>query len=274
MNTVDLDFNEWGPMSDGVRAVRAEVNVPGLTVELGGDIFSDGVKPPATEAFGLLAAVIILLVAFGSVLAMGLPIVTALFGIGIGIAVVELLANVMPRPRLHDAGRGDDRRSASASTTRCSSSPATARPCTTACDPKTRSLAVDQHRRARGRVRGPHGRHLPSRHVPHGRAASCAASPSAAASPCSLMMVALVTLLPALLGFVGLNIDRFGLPHRKKHEAAAAQKESLWHRWSRTVQRRPWPAAIAGGLLILVLLAAPFFSLRLGFGRRRQPAHH
>ena len=73
VNTVDLDFNEWGPVSDGVRAVRAEVNVPGLTVELGGDIFSDGVKPPATEAFGLLAAVFILLVAFGSVLAMGLP---------------------------------------------------------------------------------------------------------------------------------------------------------------------------------------------------------
>ena len=55
-------------------------------------------KPPATEAFGLLAAVFILLVAFGSVLAMGLPIVTALFGIAIGIAVVELLANVMPVP--------------------------------------------------------------------------------------------------------------------------------------------------------------------------------
>ena len=37
-----------------------------------------------SEAIGILAAIIILLVAFGSVIAMGLPIVTALFGIGVG----------------------------------------------------------------------------------------------------------------------------------------------------------------------------------------------
>ena len=261
VNTVDLDFNEWGPVSDGVRAVRAEVNVPGLTVELGGDIFSDGVKPPATEAFGLLAAVFILLVAFGSVLAMGLPIVTALFGIAIGIAVVELLANVMPVPdfttqvaAMIAIGVGIDYALFIVTRYREFLKDG-ARP----------DVAVLRSINTAGRavrVRGPHGRHLPSRDVPHRRALR--PRPGGRLQLAVLLvMLGSITLLPALLGFVGLNIDRFGLPHRKKHEAAAAQKESLWHRWARTVQRRPWPPFV-GGLLILVLLAAPFFSLRLG----------
>ena len=39
-------------------------------------------------------------------------------------------------------------------------------------------------------------------------------------------MLASVTLLPALLGFVGRNIDKFGLPHRKRPEGEI--KESGW----------------------------------------------
>ena len=54
-------------------------------------MFTDQTQP-ASEAIGVLAAVIILLIAFGSLLAMGLPIMTALFGIGIGLAFVNLLA--------------------------------------------------------------------------------------------------------------------------------------------------------------------------------------
>ena len=57
-------------------------------------------------------------------------------------------------------------------------------------------------------------------------------------------MLASVTLLPALLGFVGRNIDRLSLPHRK-HDPATA-KDSGWERWSHLIQRRPWPAAIIG----------------------------
>ena len=54
-------------------------------VELGGYMFTDQTQP-ASEAIGVLAAMFILLIAFGSLLAMGLPIMTALFGIGIGLA--------------------------------------------------------------------------------------------------------------------------------------------------------------------------------------------
>ncbi len=87
-------------------------------------------------------------------------------------------------------------------------------------------------------------------------------------------MLASVTLLPALLGFVGRNIDKLSLPHRK-HDPATA-KESGWYRWSRLIQRRPWPAAIIG-LAVLLVLAVPLLSMRLGFtdaGNRPDRRHH
>ena len=74
------------------------------------------------------------------------------------------------------------------------------------------------------------------------------------------VMAAAVTLLPAVLGFVGHTIDRWALPSAKKKPDV---ENSFWARWSRALQKRPWTAAIVG-FLILVLLAVPFFSLRLG----------
>src|SRR5206468_7235254 len=78
-----------------------------------------------------------------------------------------------------------------------------------------------------------------------------------------MTMLAALTLLPAILGFVGHNIDRLGLPHRRRKQGADHQ--SFWYRWSRLIQRRPWPASLIGALL-LVALALPVFSMRLGFG--------
>jgi len=49
-----------------------------------------------------------------------------------------------------------------------------------------------------------------------------------------MTMLASLTLLPAMLGFAGRNIDRFGLPHR----AAAAEEgasHSFWYAWSRVI---------------------------------------
>jgi RND superfamily putative drug exporter len=71
--------------------------VQGLTVEYGGDIFSE-FELPESEILGIIAAVIILILAFGSVLAMGLPIGTALFGLGIGSALVSLSSHVISMP--------------------------------------------------------------------------------------------------------------------------------------------------------------------------------
>jgi RND superfamily putative drug exporter len=76
-------------------------------------------------------------------------------------------------------------------------------------------------------------------------------------------MLAAVTLLPALLGFVGRNIDKFSIG-RRRHAAGGTRTQSAWYRWSRVIQRRPWPPLIIG-LAVLLLLTIPLFSLRLGF---------
>ena len=100
INLADRDSNEFTDAGTTIREVvdDAEADLPPATrVELGGDIF---VEPAefSSEGVGLMAAVIILLIAFGSVLAMGLPIMTALFGIGCGIALVGLVVNVIDMP--------------------------------------------------------------------------------------------------------------------------------------------------------------------------------
>ena len=68
-----------------------------LRIEYGGNIFA-GFELPASEAYGLLAAIIILVLAFGSVLAMGLPIGTALVGLGVGASLVIVLSHMLPMP--------------------------------------------------------------------------------------------------------------------------------------------------------------------------------
>ncbi|MFD0541500.1 MMPL family transporter [Actinomadura luteofluorescens] len=71
-----------------------------VRLQLGGSAVDAAETPGGgpSEGIGLLAAIVILLVAFGSVLAMGLPIVTALFGIGTGLALIMLLGHLLPAP--------------------------------------------------------------------------------------------------------------------------------------------------------------------------------
>ncbi|HLH13835.1 MAG TPA: MMPL family transporter, partial [Solirubrobacteraceae bacterium] len=82
-----------------VRTARAAAR-PGLEVELGGQ----AIEQTEQEGFGLstgvglLAAVVVLLLTFGSLLAMGLPILTALFGLGSGLAAIALLTHVVDTP--------------------------------------------------------------------------------------------------------------------------------------------------------------------------------
>ncbi len=91
----DVDFAVAGDIRDAIR--DAVPDIEGLRVELGGFIFGE-FEPPSTEIFGLAFAIVILIVAFGSVLAMGLPVSVALFGIGIGGALVILFSHVLQVP--------------------------------------------------------------------------------------------------------------------------------------------------------------------------------
>jgi RND superfamily putative drug exporter len=75
-------------------------------------------------------------------------------------------------------------------------------------------------------------------------------------------MTASLTLLPAMLGFAGRNIERLHVPFVSKN--LHAYETTRWYRWSRFIQHRPWVAAI-GGLAVLLGLAAPLLGIRLGF---------
>ena len=79
------------------RHLAANPLPEGVRVEYGGDPFVD-FELPESEVIGLLVAIIILVLAFGSVLAMGLPIGTALIGLGSGVAVITTLSHLVEMP--------------------------------------------------------------------------------------------------------------------------------------------------------------------------------
>ena len=72
----------------------------GVTFSLGGDVIDQAETPygGSSDGIGVGAAAIVLLIAFGSFLAMGLPVLTAVFGIGSGLALIALLGHVFPAP--------------------------------------------------------------------------------------------------------------------------------------------------------------------------------
>src|SRR5918996_702439 len=78
INLSDRDSDELYDIGEEARSVVADADVPGTQVELGGDIAFE--QPEfSSEAIGFIAALIILLIAFGSLLAAGLPLITAIF---------------------------------------------------------------------------------------------------------------------------------------------------------------------------------------------------
>jgi putative drug exporter of the RND superfamily len=90
--TGQAEFNTYRKHVDKVVP-----KVDGLTTELGGEAFAT-FEPPSSETLGLAFAIFILLIAFGSVLAMGLPVGVALAGIGSGIFAMGLLSHTMSMP--------------------------------------------------------------------------------------------------------------------------------------------------------------------------------
>ncbi len=260
VNFADRSGEELTDAGKEIKQLAEKIDVPGLTVEFGGDVFADPQVGGASEGIGIAAAMIILLIAFGSVLAMGLPIGTALFGIGTGIAIVLTVRTVVDMPDFTTAavamvGLGVGIDYALFIVTRYRENLAAG------LDPeRSVARAIDTAGRAvlfagTTVVISVLGLLLMKTSIMRGVAIGISIG-------VLTTMLASVTLLPALLGFVGRNIDKLGLPHRKHPEGTV--KESGWVRWSHLIQRRPWPAAIIG-LAVLLLLAVPLLSMRLGF---------
>jgi putative drug exporter of the RND superfamily len=235
----------------------------GLEIKLGGEPIYTAQEQTSPEFFGFLGAAIVLLIAFGSLVAAGLPLAIALIGLGISSGgLIVLLANVIDVPNWTTAvsgliGIGVGIDYALLVLTRFRSAMK---------DGKDRHDAVVEAVTTAGRsvliagstvVVAILGLFITGLPYMYGVALS-------ASLAVLVMMFAAITLLPALLSYLGPNVDRLRIPLLGRNLDAKEDGESPAARWSHAVQRRPWTAAIVA-TAILLALAAPALGMRLGF---------
>ncbi|MFL5862313.1 MAG: MMPL family transporter [Solirubrobacteraceae bacterium] len=234
----------------------------GLEVKLGGGPIQDAEGGTGPEGIGFVGATVVLLIAFGSIVAVGLPLAVALFGLGVSSALIGLLAAVVDVPDWATAisslmliGVGVDY--ALLVLTRFRSA---------LDDGKDTHDAVIEAVSTAGRsvliagstvIIAMLGLFFVGLSYMHGVAL-------AASIAVLTVMVAAITLLPALLGFAGRRVDSLRVPFLGRRRAPAAAGESPALRWSHVVQRHPWRFAIAA-TAVLLALAAPAVGMRLGF---------
>ncbi|MEU7316258.1 MMPL family transporter [Streptomyces sp. NPDC007083] len=80
---------------EDLREAAADARDTGLTVEVGGDALTTTPETGATEVIGIAVAAVVLIITFGSLLAAGLPLLTALIGVGTGVATITALAGML-----------------------------------------------------------------------------------------------------------------------------------------------------------------------------------
>jgi putative drug exporter of the RND superfamily len=241
---------------DAAEAARA----PGLNVQLGGQAIeqTEQTSLGVSSTVGVLAAAVVLLIAFGSLLAMLLPIVTAIAGVSGGLMAIAPLTHTMNvvdiapiLGALIGLGVGID----------------------------YALFIVTRHRRGlQSGLLTPEEAAVKALDT-SGRAVLFAGSTVciallgililgvsflnglAVASALTVVftVLAAVTLLPALLGVFGMRV----LSRRQRRGAGPRGGHSLWARWARTAERRPAILAAAAAAVMLVL-AIPVLSLRLG----------
>ena len=242
---------------DAAEAARQ----PGLDVQLGGQAIENTEQTSlgVSSTVGVLAAAVVLFIAFGSLLAMSLPLVTAIAGVGGGLMAIAPLTHAMNvvdfapiLGALIGLGVGID----------------------------YALFIVTRHRRGLQSGLTPEEAAVTALNT-SGRAVLFAGSTVciallgilvlnvsflnglAVASALTVVctVLAAVTLLPALLGVFGRRV----LSRRQLRRLGSQQPEKagFWARWSGAVQRRPAVLAVAAAVVMLVL-AIPVLQLRLG----------
>ena len=244
---------------DDAMAVTDDAGADGVQVELTGSLALLAQEDPSSELIGVGVAIIVLLVAFGSVVAMGLPIATALMGIFVGVAGVGVLSAVMDVPEFSlilcamiGLGVGID----------------------------YALFIVTRHRQllqaglsvedAAGTANATAGQAVLFAGTTVVIAIlglflaglpAISAMGAAVALVVTVSMVAAVTLLPGLLGLAGTKIDKLSI-HRKSHVAKPAEA-TVSGRWAHHVGSHPVRYALIG-LGTLCALAIPALSMRIG----------
>jgi len=235
----------------------------GVQIELGGEPIYAAQEQTSPEGLGFLGAAIVLLIAFGSLVAAGLPLLIALVGLGISSGgLIALLANVIDVPNWTTAvsgligiGVGIDYSLLVLTRFRAAMRSG-----------KDRHDAVVEAVSTAGRsvliagstvVIAVLGLFLTGLPYMYGVAIS-------ASLAVLVVMLASITLLPALLSYLGPKVDRLRIPFLGRRLEKEGSSDSPAARWSHAVQRRPWTAAIVA-TAILLALAAPALGMRLGF---------
>jgi putative drug exporter of the RND superfamily len=233
----------------------------GMETAVGGYVGSQLSKPSteSSEAVGLGAAVIILLLAFGTATAMSLPIITAVLGLAAALSLVQLLGHVIDVPTV---------------------GPTLATMIGLGVGIDYALFIVTRHKLQL--KEGMEIRESCARATATSGGAVFFAGGTVVVALCSLVVaqiplvtnmgfsaavavvvavLAAITLLPALLGAMGPRINslrvHLGRTHPDDHQPHG------WARWARGVAKRPWRSLIAG-LVILGILAIPVFQLQLG----------
>jgi RND superfamily putative drug exporter len=240
---------------------------PALQVEHGGqgaEFVRFTEQGGGTEFISLIAAALILMFMFGSLIAAGVPLISAMLALGVTIGLVPVISQIVDTPdfasqlaALMGIGVGIDYALIVVTRYRAEHGRGL-----------SREDAIVRAQDTAGRtvffaaitvIIALLGLLLLGLSFLHGAAI-------AAALAVLLTMTAALTVLPAILSKSGDWIDRLRLPlpGRERRVAAAAATESpAWARWSELVQRRPWPAVVIA-VLVLAALASPALHMRLG----------
>jgi RND superfamily putative drug exporter len=245
------------------EAAAAAGPASGLEVEFGGELidFNYESRTGEAEGLGLLAAIVILVFAFGSLVAVGLPLGTAIISLLMGLSTMGLVGNLVDIPTAAPTlaamlGLGTGIDYALFIVTRFR-------------EGLSKGLSVEK---AVGQAIATSGRAV----VLAGGTVVIAILGLwiagipligflglASAVVVAINVVAAITLLPALLGFAGRRIDRFHVPGLRRFSGHPSAESGAWTAWGQRVSGCPWRFLFLG-LVILLVLSAPVLDLRLG----------